>query len=106
MGGFYHPIPTLGSLDWCWWRGGGWREVTGRLRGWKVMPDESCQELALEFSIVADQGPFWNSLKNSQDWGYLTDSSLDVRECISLKFLLSPKGGEVSLNRGIQIHLG
>ena len=43
-----------------------------------------------EFSVTGDQGPFWNSLENSQDWGSLTYGSLDVQQCISLNFFLKP----------------
>lgn len=38
-------------------------------RGWKAILGQRCPELALEFSVMADQGPFWNSLENFQDWG-------------------------------------
>lgn len=39
------------------------------MEGLESCTGQRCPELALEFSVMADQGPFWNSLENSQDWG-------------------------------------
>lgn len=60
------------------------------LRGWKVRPDQSCHELAWEFSIRAGQGPSWNSLDNSQRWDILSMVLMISGECSSLKFFLQP----------------
>lgn len=63
-----YSTPAPGSLDLGWGRGrGGGGGRSGRvLRGWKARLDQSCLELAWEFSVRAGQGPFWNSLENSQ----------------------------------------
>lgn len=89
VGCHYLPTPSPGCQDLRGEVGAGGRSG-GALRGWKAILDQSCHELALEFFLRADQSPFWNSLEKSQDWGYLTYSTLDVGECIALKFLLEP----------------
>lgn len=44
-------------------------------RGWEAMLEQACHKLALAFSNGADQGPFWKSLENSQDWAHLACSA-------------------------------
>lgn len=87
-----YPPPAPGSLDLGWGRGrgrGGDRSG-GVLRGWKVRLDQSCHELAWEFSIRAGQGPFWNSLDNSQRREIFSMVLMISGECSSLKFFLQP----------------
>lgn len=48
------------------------------LRGQKAILAQSDHKLALEFSMRADPGPFWNFLENLEDLGYLTYHTLDA----------------------------